>query len=413
MQNGMILNMKKVEQSPTTGKRKKLNMEIEEPSQKVEPNMKEVGQVQKAEFIHTGCNDGKVELQSPPKLDKISLKCGHRYSLSKDIDFEVAPGFCEDKRHYNLVSDLSIQHIRRHNPQKCAVLTHKKYETTLEQWLKEERNKDNWCPNYQKWNVNRPKEEARQIIQGILCAVNECHSNDSVHGFLYHLENYAIHYDVAVIGGDHKKIKRIFLIYENEEVDECIGVSTINEIQRGQKNDIKALSNVIFTKILGGKPTSCYPEDLRDLHNLFEKCNQKRNWKCNWKRIVNHPSMWHWKSRFSYTERVWMQYRHANRTLMQSMDIEFRNIDVRNWKQNIPSNTHLEKMFLRNNYKSTPDELLRYLRNVRVHYKDDLDVSVQGVDYLNEQFIEQKTTEVHELFLVHLYNKMCKLDIEL
>uniref|UniRef100_A0A2N9FDM9 KEN domain-containing protein n=1 Tax=Fagus sylvatica TaxID=28930 RepID=A0A2N9FDM9_FAGSY len=409
------------------GKGKQLNMEIGEPSQKVEPNLKEVEQVQKAQFIHTGCDDSKVELKSPPKPDKIALKCGYPYSLSEDIDFEVALGFCEDKRNYNLVSDFLSQHnIRRHNLQRCAVLTHKKYKTTLEQWLRKKENKDNWCPKYQDWNVKRPKEEARQIIQGILCAVNEFHSNNCFHGFLYHPENYAIHYDEAVIGGDHKKIIRIFLIHENVEVDKCFGVPTINEIQRGKKNDMKALSDVIFTKILRGKPTSCYPEDLKDLHNLFEELQnlEERYWKSNykhtWKHIVNHPSLWHWKSRFSYIERVWEQYWHANPTLEKDMDIEFTDIDVKNWEQKIPPNAHINKMFHHNNYKSTAVGLLRFLRNVRYHYKDPLYdkkgvlVSEQSdVDYLNEQFIEQKTTEVSELFLVHLYKKICNLDIEL
>ncbi len=39
-------------------------------------------------------------------------------------------------------------------------------------------------------NVNQPKEEARQIIQGILRVVHEFH----FHGFLYHTENFLIRY---------------------------------------------------------------------------------------------------------------------------------------------------------------------------------------------------------------------------
>ena len=46
-----------------------------------------------------------------------------------------------------------------------------------------------------------PEEEARQIIQGILHAVCEFHS----HGFLYHLENFAIQDKDLVIEGDRKK----------------------------------------------------------------------------------------------------------------------------------------------------------------------------------------------------------------
>jgi hypothetical protein len=115
-------------------------------------------------------------------------------------------------------SDLHKDHIiRRHNPNKNAVLINKEYTSTLQQWLKD--NNDNWCPKYKKWNVNRPKDEARQIIQGILRVVNELHSNKSFHGFLYHLENFAIHIDVSVYGGDRQEIKCIFLIHENTKLN--------------------------------------------------------------------------------------------------------------------------------------------------------------------------------------------------
>ena len=50
-----------------------------------------------------------------------------------------------------------------------------------------------------------PEEEARQIIQGILHAVCEFHSHGSSHGFLYHLENFAIQDKDLVIEDDHKK----------------------------------------------------------------------------------------------------------------------------------------------------------------------------------------------------------------
>ena len=76
------------------------------------------------------------------------------------------------------------------------------------------------CPIYRKWKVYRPKEEARQIIQGILRAVHEFHSNDYFHGFLNHTENFLIRYDKSMIGLDCKDIKHMFLIHENVEVSE-------------------------------------------------------------------------------------------------------------------------------------------------------------------------------------------------
>jgi hypothetical protein len=131
-------------------------------------------------------------------------------------------------------SDLHKDHIiRRHNPNKNAVLIHKEYTSTLQQWLKD--NNDNWCPKYKKWNVNRPKDEARQIIQGILRVVNELHSNKSFHGFLYHPENFAIHTDVSVNGGDRQEIKRIFLIHENTKLNEYFGVVSKGKIQQGKE----------------------------------------------------------------------------------------------------------------------------------------------------------------------------------
>ncbi len=79
------------------------------------------------------------------------------------------------------------------------------------------------------WNVKRPKEQTRQIIPSITCAVNEFHSNGSFHGVSYHLENFSIHYDELVIGVDCKVIKRIFLIHENVKLNEFFGVSIKNK----------------------------------------------------------------------------------------------------------------------------------------------------------------------------------------
>ena len=340
----------------------------------------------------------------------IMLKCRHPYSSSENIDFTVEPGVCVNRWSYNLDSDLHGAHIiSKHNPQKYFVLTHKKYKITLRQWLDKEENQNNWSQIYQSWGVNRPKEEARQIIQGILRAVYELHSDGSFHGFLYHPENFAIQYDESVIGGDHKKIKRVFLIHENWELNQSFGVPTNNEIELGKKNDMLAVSNVIFNQIINGRPLSCYPQDLQKLHGLLEQQDVSPH---NWKLIVNHPSLWHWKSRFCYTERVWMQFLHAKQSTQRSMKSEFSRIQVQDWTRRIPLNTPLHNVFNFNNrtYRPTPEELLQYLRNVRVHYKDGWRGRVR---YLDEQFIEHMITEVSELFLVDLYNMMCKLNIEI
>ena len=338
----------------------------------------------------------------------IMLKCRHPYSSSENIDFRVEPGFCVNGWNYNLDSYLHGAHIiSKHNPQKCFVLTHKKYNITLRQWLDREENQNNWSRIYQRWGVNRPKEEARQIIQGILRAVYELHLDGSFHGFLYHPENFAIQYDELVIGGDHKRIKRVFLLHEKG--NESSRVLTNNEIELGKKNDMLAVSNVIFNQIIKGRPLSCYPQDLRNLRGLLEQQDVSPH---NWKRIVNHPSLWHWKSRFCYTERVWMQFQHAKQSTQNSMKIAFSRIQVQDWVRRIPDDTPLQKVFgfKDRKYRPTPEELLRYLRNVYVHYKDGWRGNVL---YLDEQIIEHMITQVSELFLVDLYNMMCKLDIEI
>ena len=332
------------------------------------------------------------------------LKCGDPYSSSEHIDFKVAQGFCDKGWRYNLHSNLlGGHHIYRHNQEKNFFLTHKKYETTLKQWLEKEENKDNWCPIYRKWDVYRPKEEARQIIQGILCAVHECHFKNYFHGLLYHPENILIHDDKSVIGGDCKEAKHIFLTYANVNKNTDFGGPT-------KEDDMFALSHVIFNQILKDSP-SHYPKDLQELHELLSNSD-------NWKFIVNHPSMWHWKSRYSYLERVWMQYLHADQNTQIIMVQKFREIPVKGWEVDICFDRLLDQMFKRENgkraYGLSTKELLRYLRNVRVHYKENVEkMRNMPSNYFEKQFIEHITTEVSELFLVNLYKKMCELKIEI
>ena len=97
------------------------------------------------------------------------------------------------------------------------------------------------------------------------------------------------------------------------------------------------------------------------------------------------------------------------------MNDSLRRLHGYDWKNKIPSNTPLERVFNNNFYRSTPDELFRYIRVVHFHYKDPnvrIDPQTEA-DYLEERFIEHKTTEVCELLLVYLHRMVCQLGIEI
>lgn len=345
----------------------------------------------------------------------IVLKCGHPNSSSKISDFKVESGFCHKGLNYNLDSDLHGEHIiYRHSPKNQAVLIYKEYKSTLRQWLEKKKNEDNWCPFYRNLNVYRPKEEASEIIQGILRAVYELHCMDSFHGFLYHPENFAIYDDESMIVGERKKTKRILLVHENVDSNEELVVPSKDKIKLEMKNDMDAVLDVIFNKILGMSSSPpdylTLPQDLQNLHTLLQNPYvSSDNWKENWKRIVNHPSLWHWESRFSYFDRVWMQFLYAKQENKKAMRHKFRNITIpMKWKQMDwqqpgwqqpmdPAETVLVKVFNHNgpnNYKIYAEDLLRYHRNVYVHHKDDA------------QLVEHKITVIFEHFLLELYDKM-------
>lgn len=177
-------------------------------------------------------------------------------------------------------------YVVRHNSENHFVVNHNKYETTLKQWLEMEENKNNWCDDYGKWDAYRPKEEARKIIQGILCAVLELHSHNSIHGRLYHPKNYAIQDNEVVIGGNHKENKYIFLTHENRELNEVFSVP-----DNTQLGDRWAVLDLIFRQILVVDPNGTfgrqwkYPEDLRNLHDLLKKPNLLSH---EWKLMFNH-----------------------------------------------------------------------------------------------------------------------------
>ena len=77
------------------------------------------------------------------------------------------------------------------------------------------------------------------------------------------------------------------------------------------------------------------PQYLQKLCELLEQINDVSS--NQWKLFVKHPSLWHWKSRFSYTECVWIHYVNANPTsyTYQHMINGFSKITILGWKENI------------------------------------------------------------------------------
>ena len=82
-----------------------------------------------------------------------------------------------------------------------------------------------------------------------------------------------------MIGRDCKNIKHMFLIYENVEVSEFYD-------DPSKKNDLLAISHMIFNQIPGGKSPRKYPQDLQNLCELLKSYD-------NWEFTVNHPSLWY------------------------------------------------------------------------------------------------------------------------
>lgn len=363
-------------------------------------NMDNEGQSQNAEAVQsTGDN-------------KIIFECSHPNSADY-VRFRVEPTDAEHSLN-GLYCNLSFgvpYIVYKHNLEKNHVLTHKKYEITLKEWLV--KNSYNWSTRYKGWGVNRPTEKARKIIQGILNAVHKLHKNRSFHGFLHHLENFVMDSDELVIGGYHKKIKHISLIHANVK-----GGRSVANLEAGMKNDIQAMSNVIFDEILKGESDAFYPPDLKNLHCLLQNATSNTN---ELGYIVNHPSLWHWKSRFSYIVSVYMDYQHADPKAREQMTKDLNWITVKGWRQRVALETQtptpLGKIFLQKSYGDSTYDLLRYLRNAHVHYKENkrdsngkfiegeyiyIDRKTEG-DYLNEKFFELKTNKIGGLFLVDLY----------
>ena len=69
----------------------------------------------------------------------------------------------------------------------------------------------------------------------------------------------------------------------------------------------------------------------------------------NWQPIVNHPSLWYWKSRIVYIECVWMYYKHANRKIQRLMNEKFCNIPTQGWEHKVCSDSFLDSTFMDDN----------------------------------------------------------------
>ena len=203
------------------------------------------------------------------------------------------------------------------------------------------------------------------------------------------------------------------------------GVPTNNNA--AQRGDRLAVSNMIFEQILGANDEEwSYPEDLNNLRELLEQNDVSSN---EWKLIVNHPSLWHWNSRFDYPERVWMHYKNANPNsrVHQRMKDGFNNISVPGWRSKIPNNSPLMSVYTFKNYNSGNEvytfnnynsgneayDLLHYLRNVRDHYKQHVPRHSYDKVFFNTQFVELKSSQISELFLVHLHSMMCRNNIQI
>ena len=374
--------------------------------------------VGKSQNVKTVLSTGDEEILGVAESelhDKIIFKCNHPNS-SEYVDFRVEQMSREQslKGHFYKLSYDSDYIVHKHNLEKNHVLTHKKYENTLQQWL--DKNGDNWSKFYKGSGLNRPRKDAKKIIQGILNAVHKLHKNGSFHGFLHHPQNFAMESDELVIGGHHKKIKHISLIHANVEYDPSVCLLGDGNLQEGMKNDIQAISDVIFKQILRGERATSYPPDLWDFHSRLQNATRDTN---ELGYIVNHPSLWHWKSRFSYFQSVFTYYQHANKKTKREMTDEFNKINVRGWKQKISLNEPHGSILKQNKYTGSACELLRYLRNAHVHYKEFKNGKYSHINekteshYLNEKYFELKTTEICELFLVELYDRMSRLGLEI
>ena len=342
---------------------------------------------------------------------KIKLICN-----DPDASFEsFESGACDNGWNYSLQSNMFSDNntvISRHDSEQCSILNHNKYKTTLKRWLKN--NKNNWDGEYGKWKVYRPTEEARQIIQGILHAVYELHTQDFSHGFLNHLENFAIQDKDIVIGGDNKKSKHVILIRKDnaQRGDRLAGVPTIYIAQQA---DRLAVSNVIFKQILGATNEQWrYPQDLKNLRDQLEETEHVSS--KEWKLIVNHPSLWHWRSRFDYPERVWMRFENANFNMYEDMKDGLSNINVLGWGNNpniLDYSSPLQSVYNKNHYRDNALDLLRYLRNVRDHYREHVSRHSHDYIFFNTKLVELKISEISELFLVNLHSMMSKKNIEI
>ena len=61
-------------------------------------------------------------------------------------------------------------------------------------------------------------------------------------------------------------------------------------------------------------------------------------------------------------------------------------------------------MYNKGGYGETAEHLIRFIRNVRTHYKEHVQRH-HAMEYNEPQFIEVEITKLNELFLLKLYEK--------
>lgn len=192
-------------------------------------------------------------------------------------------------------------------------------------------------------------------------------------------------------------------------------------VEEGQQNDIWAVSTIVFGKILEGIYEE-YPSDLQDLYKMLMDSNMS-NVSKNMTVIANHTSLWHWRERIQYFDRLSKAKKQCGIDIEEAIYNVFKVINSTNcnwdWRLDVPPNTPLEKVFNNNSYASTVEELVRFIRIVYEHVGDvdeaDINklkyIDKSSLDWLSLQRIESEITSAFPMFLVAVYKGLSAKEI--
>lgn len=361
-----------------------------------------------------GEGDGGSEDDSRNKKRKLVLYCS-KPNLKRGVLFEVLdavefPGFyricdLETKEPIHSVTNCDAMQ------EKKVSLGLQKYDTTLKDWIEQHTLEngvvDSLCENYTAWGIKRPNEQARQIIRGILISVCDLRQKNAFHGALENLENYMIKFVPNYQGRMEQARADVTFRYKNMESV----MRKTNIVEEGQQNDIVAVSKVIFGKILEGLYTE-YPRDLQDLYEMLRDGNLSNE---NLIVIANHSSLWHWRERTQYYDRLCKAKKQCVADIEDSIKDVFKYICSTNprwdWKLDVPSNTPLGKVLNARCYYSVVEDLVQFVRDVYEHILD-VDkannakfIYVAGfkLDWRSMHFIESEVTSAFPMLLVEIY----------